>query len=674
MACCDDCASKVRSTEFTRTILSELTSPTKSAYHAPVSFGKNILLPYKALLRRTNKHKLVQFKVGVIGSHGRIGQSVQGVGSIVIPGDMSNVRSPVRSRLYEAITPGGGRFPQLHLPNKPNRGYRCPEGFQFGGRFTDNRFSTCGQMLFDIPTLGQTLRNIVARTTGINGPNGNAVTRELGAVGAVDDVIIRRAAQIPRAGAENKAKRAASISSAIDALNSADDKTSLIVRADGYTLLPVVSARVLRTIPDNRNMDNGTYVMNVRNQSSIGGEELGLLSNAGISEIVYGLPNGSSIGIRKKRPLTVGERRKLGRTVNSASSISNESDPSARLRAVVAETGQGMEYFENFKNINSPNDLLDARVNGRKIQIKRWAKEAFAASGRKKITDVVEGQAKPSRVTVEKQTGLNDAVKHLDNNKSPFDIASGIVADALRKSNAYQVTKSGNKTIYRRGDGKTFMETRSSTDYQHLGERVYSDLANAFGIDAPEIGFVGTGNRRSILSESVDTAIDGATVSDSISPEDVNKAAITKIAALDWLLDVRQRDATTISHYKSGNRISAIAGMSNSAALSGLSSADILRRETLKLDKFYDERRLVAFKQYYRNLTDEQRKQMLAAVDELLNRARKFSWENYISRLTIDGELSDSEKRHLTIVKRIYDNRVKLLSDSRQRFIDILGA
>lgn len=674
MACCDECAEhKRRSLEFTRTIL-PIRGGNSHAYTSFISSNQKVLVPFKALLRRNGNYKNVSYKVGVIGSHGRIGQSVQAVGSMAIPGDFSNLRSPVRSRLYEAATPGGLRIPNFPGARRENRGYRCPEGFQYGGRFTDNRFSTCGQMLFDIPSLGEIIRNIVAKPSSGRSITGSATARELGAVGELDDVVVRRAAQIPRAGAADKVKRASAVSAAVASLSGSDDKTSLLVRADGFTLLPVVSARVLRSIPDNRNMENATYIVNIKKPSSIGGEELGLLSNSGVTELVYGLPNGSTIGIKKTRDLTVGERRKLGRTVNSTATMSTDADPAARLRAVVAEMGSGMQYFENFKNIDNPNDMLDARVGNRTIQIRRWAKEAFAAGSGRRIERTTERQAKPSRITVGKQTGLADSIAYLDANKSPFDVSSSIVSQALSKSKAYSKSRSGKRTIYRRGDGKTFIENPSGKDYEHLAERMYSDMANYLGIDSPDVGFVGSGIRRGTISESPNTMLDGAQFDEDIDPASVDKSAITKIAALDYLMDVRERDLTTLTPYRRANSTGVIAGLTGSAAATGLTSAERRRREAMRLDAFYDAKRRATFEEYYKELTERQREQMLRAVESLLKRARQFSWDDYFARLTLDGELSDAEKRHLGIVKRIFDSRLNILRTSRERFIEILGS
>jgi hypothetical protein len=673
MACCEDCA-KVRSTEFIRVKVADLSLARPSPYHQPLDSEHRILIPFKALIRRGNKHREINYKVGVIGSHGRIGQTAQGAGSMLMPGDTSILRSPVRSGGTRLLTPNGVRIPNPNLPgSKPTRGFRCPEGFQFGGRFTDQRYSTCGQMLFDIPSLGQTISNLVQAIGRAARLADNTSVTNLGAVGAVDDVIVRRAAQIPRVGADDIKKRTESISKAVTMLGQSKDTASLVVRRDGFTLMPVVSSAVLRTIPDNRNMEKASYIMNVQKSGSIGGQELGLLSNAGISELVYALPNGSTIRLGKTRDLTVGERRKLGRTVNSVSTMSVEVDPASRLRAVAAEMGTGIKYTEDFKNIDNPNDLLDAKIGKKNVQVRRWVNELFLKKGSQSQARTIEKQSKPTRVVTDKPTSSAAAIEALNNNDSPFSLGSNIVAAALAKSDAYKTTKRGNATIHTRADGKEFIEQTASADYQHLGERVYSDVAQYLGMEAPQVGFIGSGSRRGILSESVDTAVDGAKTNRDISPIDVPSTEITKVAALDWMLDTRQRDSTTLVPYNKANKIGVVIGQTGSTGLAGLSPAEIRRREAIKLEEFYSDKRVAAFKEYYANLTEIQRRQSLRTIDTLIQRASDFSWEDYIARLSIDGELSDAEKRHLVIIQKIFESRVGVLKSSRERFITILG-
>ena len=673
MACCEDCA-KVRSTDFIRVKVADLSSARPSAYHQPLSSEQRILVPFKALIRRGNKHREINYKVGVIGSHGRIGQTSQAVGSILAPGDTSILRSPVRSGATRLLTPNGLRVPNLKLPgNKPTRGYRCPEGFQFGGRFTDQRYSTCGQMLFDIPSLGQVIRNIIQAAGRVSRLADNTSVTNLGAVGESQDVIIRRAAQIPRVGADDAKKRTESISKAVTMLGESKDSASLIVRRDGFTLMPVVSAAVLRTIPDNRNMEKASYIMNVQKSGSIGGQELGLLSNAGISELVYALPKGSTVRLAKTRELTVGERRKLGRTVNSVSTMSVELDPASRLRAVAAEMGNGIKYTEDFKDIDNPNDLLDAKIGKKNVQVRRWVNELFLKKGSQSQARTIEKQSKPTRIVTDKPATSAAAIEALNNNESPFSIASNIVSAALAKSDAYKTTKRGNATIHSRADGKDFVEQSSSVDFQHLGERVYSDVAQYLGMEAPQVGFVGSGSRRGILSESVDTAVDGAKIDRDIEPSEIPSTEITKVAALDWMLDTRQRDSTTLTPYTKANKIGVVIGQTGSTGLAGLSPAEIRRRDVMKLQDFYTEKRAAAFREYFKNLTEIQKRQSLKTLDTLIQRASDFSWEDYIARLSLDGELSDAEKRHLNIIKKIFESRVGILKSSREQFVSMLG-
>ena len=93
----------------------------------------------------------------------------------------------------------------------------------------------------------------------------------------------------------------------------------------------------------------------------------------------------------------------------------------------------------------------------------------------------------------------------------------------------------------------------------------------------------------------------------------------------------------------------------------------------MKLQEFYAEKRAAAFKEYFANLTDIQERQSLKTLDTLIQRASDFSWEDYIARLSLDGELSDAEKRHLNIIQKIFETRVGILKSSREQFVAMLG-
>jgi hypothetical protein len=191
--------------------------------------------------------------------------------------------------------------------------------------------------------------------------------------------------------------------------------------------------------------------------------------------------------------------------------------------------GNGIKYTEDFKNIDNPNDLLDAKVGKKNVQVRRWVNELFLKKGSQSQARTIEKQSKPTRIVTDKPTSPAAAIEALNNNESPFSIGSNIVSAALARSDAYKTTKRGNATIHSRADGKDFVEQSSSVDFQHLGERVYSDVAQYLGMEAPQVGFVGSGSRRGILSESVDTAVDGAKINRDIAPNEIPSIEITPV-------------------------------------------------------------------------------------------------------------------------------------------------
>lgn len=168
--------------------------------------GQQNVIDYKALAKRSGLTRKYSVKVGILGTHSTIGQGAQAIGSAVIPGNMSPSRSPVRSGAWAALTPGKPRIPGG--TGGMNRSSRCPEGYQYGGRFTDSRFSTCGAKLFDIPSaIGLTiavLRRIARGARAIAGQS-TPITGETPGESIVDS----RRPQIPRVGNPNPAARMA---------------------------------------------------------------------------------------------------------------------------------------------------------------------------------------------------------------------------------------------------------------------------------------------------------------------------------------------------------------------------------------------------------------------------------------------------------------------------------
>ena len=69
--------------------------------------NKQEIISFKALIKRgTNERNYNVKRVGVVGSGSPALQAVQAAGSYLTPGDISKLRSPIRSTVYGALTPG----------------------------------------------------------------------------------------------------------------------------------------------------------------------------------------------------------------------------------------------------------------------------------------------------------------------------------------------------------------------------------------------------------------------------------------------------------------------------------------------------------------------------------------------------------------------------------------
>lgn len=630
--------------------------------------GSQSLVDYKALVFRCSEEPNV--KVGLFSSGGRIGQTIQGVGSMAVPGDYSDIRSPVRSRLYSALTPGGGgrSFPG---GAKPTRGFRCPEGYQFGGRFTDSRYSTCGQKLFDIADLGETIGRLLGLVSGPQKnrrmPGVNA-DRELIRGGAnVSPTVISRSPDIPRVGNSNRSKMVQVIDGASSSLAGQPDGSAYLIRRDAFALKPVVPASVLRTVPDNRNMEGATYMVSASKPDSIGKDELGLLSNTGVSALEYVLPNGSRLKLEKSRALTVGERRKLGRTVNEASSIDVSSDPTARLKAVVANSNGGIKYTEDFKGISNPNDIVN--VGGKNIR--RWVAESFKNSKKPKpITEISEDKTKLGK----KITNLGNAVEHLDNNGDPKEISPKILHQAMAKTNAFSTTKlNASTTLHERADGKGFFEITKPETYEHLGAHLASELQKELGLKAPTVSFMGSGTRRGYMIDHPRNAVGDKGIMADASLKDADPEDMLRLAVSDWLVDERGRTPGNVSLFRGGAGDGAMATSNRQSALSGIGKAELSRRQKMGIDEVFANSRKGVYGTSFENLSASQQRAIVKQLEQIIKKADSFNWDEYMSRLMIDGELSNSEKNHLKIVQSMYQSRLETLRSSRDQFLKAIG-
>ena len=629
--CCDGMTVTVR-----RTILRELDDTVPSGFirHSRASDG--LIGEYKALSHRNGNTRQygvnVTTKVGLIGSRSRTGQAVQAIGSIITPGNVSRVRSPVRSAAWRAITPGlpgGGRGVR-----RRNRAHRRPEGYQYGGRFTDNRLSTCGQQLFDIPSaLGMAIGAIRRLARGEVGSGGQVI--KPGARG--DDIIQRRRPHIPKVTDENRALKIKNTEKVIAAMAKPDVDGVRMIRRDGFQLEPVVSPAVLRTIPDNRDMEGATYVMSLKNVGDLGKDELGLLSNTGVTNVTYTMQDGSHVSIEKVRSLTVGERRKLGRTVNAAIKTNNSKDPAARLKFLSEETGDGIAYKENLKS-GSIAEALKGKPG----------------KGKPDLPDVPEGAEAPGK----KIGSVDDAIAHINQGRPLSEIKPSILQEALRQANAFKKSSGG---VLEAQDGGRYALRSSSKDFDHLHASVASEVQRHLGLPSPKVAFVGKGGKRRRY------AVDAPTLNRSKNFDDATPDVVARMMMADLISGIDDRKSSGVSFV--GDDAIPTTLPSALVELSELRISERTRESVAAMKPVAGDG---MYNTYYRELRDAQKRSFQEEIQRLMTRAQEFNFTDYKNTLYRDGELSGAEKTHLNIIQKIVESRIETLSRSREALIQRL--
>jgi hypothetical protein len=633
------------------------------------AFNQNIV-EYKAMSRRSGISRRRGDYAGVsvtpIETKSAIKKAGRALASIAIPGDLDPLKSPIRSSIYRALTPGlggGGRG-----GSRSDRGYRCPEGYQYGGRFTDSRLSTCGAKLFDIPSaLGAAIGQI--KPEGRRRRPMTEVTGEVIRGGrSPESPIESRKPQvaIPKVSAENKKLRDQNVSQTIQGISSQKNDVSRMVRRDGFILEPVVPSSVLRTIPDNRNMEGATYLLSSFTPKEIGRDELGLLSNTGVSSVIYVLPNGSYLTIEKARELTVGERRKLGKTVRTATDMSQGRDPASRLKFVANEMGDGIRYSEEFGSMKNPNEIISGRP--------RWATEAFkarSASG----TRFSPSSARPSSSLAGESKKINSveyAIDYLANGGKLSEISPKIIAKILADKGIYErQVIDRNQSVLTIGSGK-YVEYKPKVKFQHLAEKFASDLQEHMGLDSPDIIMVDKpGEKRKYLREDVETALPGSSFNPSAKLADLNPEDVARMMISDFLTDQRERQLSSVYAMTTEKGEVPMLAQNFSSGLTDLDKIEISTRTKMSIAEFYGTDSQVDYSDYYGKLKIEQQLAYRRMIDALIRRAKSFKIKDLRRKLSIGG-LSPGEIAHLEIIEKIYGVRLGMLNSNKKELIDFL--
>lgn len=363
--------------------LEEKVAPCWDGYvQAGMKKGKNGKMVPNCIPIKRKEDELddVEEKAGSIGSSSGIGRATQGVGSFLTPGNISPVTSPIRSRVYGALIPGGGQGVLSRLKPNRKRQARCPAGFEFGGRFTDNRFSTCGAQLFEIPgPLALISRAIRGGNTSIPQARVENLSEVLeGNPSDVRTIQISRMAQIPRTGAFQKDKFNRSVADSIALLKSAPKGEGRMIRRDGVILRPVVPSSVLRSFSENPDMVEGAMIRAIQLPADIGADDLALLGGPSMSKIAFVAPNGVTISIERSRPFTIGEKRKFPRMINSLAESSNKDNIIKNIEDFAKNSDGAFKFIASTKSIPDALTIVEyTGADGIERTAPRWLYETF---------------------------------------------------------------------------------------------------------------------------------------------------------------------------------------------------------------------------------------------------------------------------------------------------------
>jgi hypothetical protein len=441
-----------------------------------------------------------------------------------------------------------------------------------------------------------------------------------------------------------------------------------MVRRDGFVLEPVVPAKVLRAIPDNRDMEGATYILSALSPADIGNEELGLLSNTGVKSLVYVLPGGSTITLEKARKLSVGERRKLGRTVNTAIESRSTSDPASKLKMVADETGDGIRYAENFIGIKNPNEIVKGKF--------RWAAEAFSGKRRPKTpageSETVARESSSNAQTGKKITSLEAAIEHLASGGSISMISAELMPKLLANSKLVQERKlADNQSLLTIGADKYFLYS-SPKKYQHLAERFASDVQQHLGLQSPDVIFADKpSDKRKYIRQDVETALRGAKFSPDVKFSELKPEDVAKIMVSDFLTDQRERPSSSIYPLETPEGAVPMLAQNVTSGLVDLDKIQISKRTKMTIAGFYQGSGGPGYSEYYNNLKQNQQIVFRKYIESLIKRARSFKMNELRKRFELDG-LSSGEKTHLAIVETLYKNRLDTLSNSKRSIVEML--
>jgi hypothetical protein len=147
----------------------------------------------------------------------------------------------------------------------------------------------------------------------------------------------------------------------------------------------------------------------------------------------------------------------------------------------------------------------------------------------------------------------------------------------------------------------------------------------------------------------------------------MNMASTSDMSRLfisDLLTDSKMRNPSSIYTILTGNKKRTFASPSIYSGLSGSSRKNQSDRINMPIAAILQESDKLTYKDYFEKLRKNQRSKALSMLDELLERARSFNFDDFANRASIDGQMSESEKKHIDIMKSLFEVRIRKLSTS----------
>lgn len=631
-----------------------------------------------------NSPVALELKTGLVGSKDPVLQAAQAVGSYVTPGDLGRIRSPVRSVAARALTPGGGSSGGHNAPSlgraigRAAQLLRCPTGYQNGGRFSNRALDNCGQQIFDVPgveapgsSAGRRSQTAVRTVIGGLNPPSRVSTIGSGRYGLNDN--ISRMANVPHVGALDKAKMEASSLPAIAAAGSAKADFVRLVRRDGVALQANVPIAKLAAQKNNVDMQGGTIISRASSFTGIGKDEVSLLTN-GVGSIRLVTPGGHEIRLDTTGNMSSLEASKIRREWGTISRAATPDSGVLSLQKLAEVSNGKLSYSEKFNNIENPNEIVKIERNGEQRSVPRWAFMAYfadTAPGRdsksqawKEVGVVAQTDNEAVSKTV---LTMPEAVKNISNNGSLNEIPTSLIEGIVHNLKLFKTTDNGNgyKTVVRKnGDRFSIFDGKNTSV---LSEKVYADIGKTLGVATLDIRIGESRAQRMALASTPESSVPGAKLSSDYSLADAKPADLLRIALTDYLFGREGRNPGSISVVADGNKVTPVA-MPFGTAGENLTAAIVRKpQEILTTDGSWT-------RQFTASPGKLAQQSIEKMYSDLLKTATEFDWEAYLARLGLSGDLSDADKTHLEIVKRLYNARLVQLRASQKSIMRIIGA